>query len=210
MTAEALRYLEPQLVNADDNVLAIAGALQFEAGYTSARRGENGAAWGWWDKAEKTAKKLPADFYHPITSFGRAIMGAHAVTVAVELHQGGESVRQTARTDETVIKSRPRRARHRIEEARGISWTGSPMSRSPRWTRRLRPLRKRFDTTGTPGGSCWRRRSRSSLTGAGVRRNWRSSWDFWRPEHGAGSLPHVPFLRPYGHVCRRVTVTVEA
>ncbi|WP_405771818.1 helix-turn-helix domain-containing protein [Streptomyces sp. NBC_01538] len=126
VTAEALRYLEPQLVNADDNVLAIAGALQFEAGYTSARRGENGAAWGWWDKAEKTAKKLPADFYHPITSFGRAIMGAHAVTVAVELHQGGESVRQAARTDETVIKSRPRRARHRIEEARAYQLDGQP------------------------------------------------------------------------------------
>ncbi|MGW0835469.1 helix-turn-helix domain-containing protein [Streptomyces prunicolor] len=126
VTLEALRYLEPQLPDADDRVLAIAGALQFEAGYTAARRGENGAAWGWWDKAEKTARKLSMDYYHPVTSFSRAIMGAHAVTVAVELHQGGESVRQAARADETVIRSRPRRARHRIEEARAYQLDGQP------------------------------------------------------------------------------------
>jgi len=123
---EALRYLEPSLPDAEDEVLAIAGALQFEAGYTAARRGEDGAAWGWWDKAEKTAKKLPASYYHPVTSFSRAIMGAHAVTVAVELHQGGESVRQAARADATTIKSRPRRARHRIEEARAYQLDGQP------------------------------------------------------------------------------------
>jgi len=126
VTTQALRYLEPQLPDASDDVLAIAGALQFEAGYTAARRGETGTAWGWWDKADKTAKRLPAGYYHPVTSFSRAIMGAHAVTVAVELHQGGESVRQAARADKTVIKSRPRRARHRIEEARAYQLDGQP------------------------------------------------------------------------------------
>lgn len=126
VTMDVLRFLEPQLPDATDDVRAIAGALQFEAGYTAARRGETGTAWAWWDKAEKTAKKLPADYYHPVTSFSRAIMGAHAVTVAVELHQGGESVRQAARADKAVIKSRPRRARHRIEEARGYQLDGQP------------------------------------------------------------------------------------
>lgn len=126
VTLEALRYLDPVLPDADDKVLAIAGALQFEAGYTAARRGDNGTAWGWWDKAGRTAKKLPSDYYHPVTSFSRAIMGAHAVTVAVELHQGGESVRQAAKADKTVIKSRPRRARHRIEEARAYQLDGQP------------------------------------------------------------------------------------
>ncbi|QKW28444.1 helix-turn-helix domain-containing protein [Streptomyces seoulensis] len=126
VTLDALRYLEPHLPDAEDHVLAIAGALQFEAGYTAARRGETGAAWGWWDKAEKTARKLPSSYFHPVTSFGQAIMGAHAVTVAVELHQGGESVRQAARADKTVIRSRPRRARHRIEEARGYQLDGQP------------------------------------------------------------------------------------
>ncbi|WP_432184843.1 helix-turn-helix domain-containing protein [Streptomyces tendae] len=126
VTMDVLRFLDPQLPDATDDVRAIAGALQFEAGYTAARRGETGTAWAWWDKAEKTAKKLPADYYHPVTSFSRAIMGAHAVTVAVELHQGGESVRQAAKADKAVIKSRPRRARHRIEEARGYQLDGQP------------------------------------------------------------------------------------
>ncbi|MCP9211515.1 helix-turn-helix domain-containing protein [Streptomyces sp. NEAU-Y11] len=126
VTLETLRYLNPLLPDASDDVRAIAGALQFEAGYTAARRGDTGTAWGYWDTARKMAKKLPADYYHPVTSFSQAIMGAHAVTVAVELHAGGESVRQAAAADATTIPSRPRRARHRIEEARGYQLDRQP------------------------------------------------------------------------------------
>ena len=126
INSEAVRFLEPLLPDADDNVLAIAGALQFELGYTAARRRETGAAWRHWDRANDMAARLPGDYYHPVTSFSQAIMGAHAVTVAVELHQGGESVRQAARADEVTIPSRPRRARHRIEEARGYQLDGQP------------------------------------------------------------------------------------
>ncbi|KUL40865.1 helix-turn-helix transcriptional regulator [Streptomyces regalis] len=123
---EAVRFLAPLLSDAGDDVLAIAGALEFELGYTAARRRETGTAWRHWDKARKMAERLRTDYYHPVTSFSRAIMGAHAVTVAVELHQGGESVRQAARADQNVIKSRPRRARHRIEEARGYQLDNQP------------------------------------------------------------------------------------
>ncbi|MCX4703850.1 helix-turn-helix transcriptional regulator [Streptomyces sp. NBC_01373] len=123
---EAVRFLEPLLPDASDDVLAIAGALEFELGYTAARRRETGTAWRHWDKANTMASRLAADYYHPVTSFSQAIMGAHAVTVAVELHQGGESVRQAARADELTIPSRPRRARHRIEEARGFQLDGQP------------------------------------------------------------------------------------
>lgn len=126
ITMDVLAYLEPQLQEADDRVVAIAGALQFEAGYTAARRGDNPGAWAFWTLAGKTAEKLPADYYDPITSFSRAIMGAHATTVAVELHAGGESVRQAARSEATVIPSRPRRARHRIEQARAYQLDGQP------------------------------------------------------------------------------------
>lgn len=126
VNGEVLAYLEPQLPDADDKVLAIAGALTFEAGYTAARRGETGTAWRYWDQARTMANRLPADYYHPVTSFSRAIMGAHAVTIAVELHAGGESVRQAAAADATTIPSRPRRARHRIEEARGYQLDGQP------------------------------------------------------------------------------------
>lgn len=74
--------------------------------------------------ARAAAERLPADYYHPVTSFSRAVMGAHAVTVAVELHAGAESVRQAAAADTATIPSRPRRARHRIEEARGYQLDG--------------------------------------------------------------------------------------
>ncbi|MGY4903330.1 helix-turn-helix domain-containing protein [Streptomyces sp. 900116325] len=124
MTMEALGYLERFLPDADDRTVAIAGALQFEAGYTAARRGENGTAWGWWDKAQATARRLHPTYYHPITSFSQAIMGAHAVTVAVELRAGGESVRQAVAADTAAIPSRPRLARHRIEEARAYQLDG--------------------------------------------------------------------------------------
>ncbi|RPE40287.1 DNA-binding XRE family transcriptional regulator [Streptomyces sp. Ag109_O5-1] len=123
---EAIRFLEPLLSDASDDVLAIAGALRFELGYTAARRRDTGTAWGHWDKAREMAARLPGDYYHPITSFSQAIMGAHAVTVAVELHQGGESVRQAAQADAAVIRSKPRRARHRIEEARGYHLDNQP------------------------------------------------------------------------------------
>ncbi|MFG2889877.1 helix-turn-helix domain-containing protein [Streptomyces sp. NPDC048248] len=119
-----IRYLEAFLPNAGNDVLAIVGALQFEAGYTAARRGDTGAAWRYWDAASSVADRLPADYFHPVTSFSRAVMGAHAVTVAVELHAGGESVRQAAAADVSTIPSRPRRARHRIEEARGYQLDG--------------------------------------------------------------------------------------
>lgn len=123
---QALEYVEPLLPDAGDDVLAMFGALQFEAGYTAARRGQAGAAWGYWDAADDIAGRLPDDYYHPVTSFSRAIMHAHAVTVAVELHAGSESVRQAAASDAGTIRSRPRRARHRIEQARAYRLDGQP------------------------------------------------------------------------------------
>ncbi len=121
-----MRFLEPLLPDASDDFLGIAGALKCELGYTAARRRETGTAWRHWDRAREMAGRLATDYYHPVTSFLQAIMGAHAVTIAVELRQGGEPVRQAVRADEVTIPSRPRRARHRIEEARGYQLDGQP------------------------------------------------------------------------------------
>ncbi|WP_267246572.1 helix-turn-helix domain-containing protein [Streptomyces sp. PR69] len=126
VTFDTLRHLERMLPEAGDEVLAISGALEFEAGYTAARRGDTGTAWHHWDAARSKARRLPKDYFHPVTSFSQAIMGAHAVTVAVELHAGGESVRQAAAADASLIPSHPRRARHRIEEARGYELDKQP------------------------------------------------------------------------------------
>ncbi|MGW6457024.1 helix-turn-helix domain-containing protein [Streptomyces sp. NPDC055078] len=124
VTSAALTQLRPLLPDADDDLRAITGALVFEAGYTAARRGDTGTAWRYWDDARRMAERLLEGYYHRVTSFGPAIIGAHAVTVAVELNQGGESVRQAAASDSMTIPSRPRRARHRIEEARAYQLDG--------------------------------------------------------------------------------------
>ena len=68
---------------------------------------------------ERPARRLPKHYYQPQTSFSRVVMGAHAVTVAVELQKSGEPVRQAERLDAAAIPSRPRRARHLIETAPG-------------------------------------------------------------------------------------------
>ncbi|MFK0220408.1 helix-turn-helix domain-containing protein [Streptomyces vinaceus] len=123
---ETLRYLEPLLPDAAPDVRAVTGALTVEAGLTAARRGESGTAWRYWDEARRLAEGLPAGYFHPVTSFSRAVLGAHAVTVAVELHAGGESARQAARAEAESIPSRPRRSRHRIEQARAYHLDAQP------------------------------------------------------------------------------------
>ncbi|MFG2877420.1 helix-turn-helix domain-containing protein [Streptomyces sp. NPDC048337] len=121
---EALRRLEPGLSEAPLDVQAVVGALKFEAGFTAAKRRDSGMAWGWWDRADLVAQQLPGGYFHRVTSFGRAVMAAHGVTVAVELRSGGESVRQANRAEAESIPSRPRRARHRIEQARAYYLDG--------------------------------------------------------------------------------------
>ncbi|TQN27744.1 helix-turn-helix protein [Haloactinospora alba] len=126
VTTQTMELLEPRLNDAGDDPLAIWGSLVFESGYTAAHRGEIGNAWGYWDRAREVAGQLPDDYYHPVTSFSQAIIGAHATTIAVELHAGGEGVRQSERTASGRIPSRPRRARHEIEQARAYYLDAQP------------------------------------------------------------------------------------
>ncbi|MFF5262122.1 multiprotein-bridging factor 1 family protein [Actinomadura viridis] len=121
---EGLEHLEPRIQDADDDLRAMWGALHHEAAYTAARAGHRGTAWHWWEKADKIAETLPADYYEPMTSFSRVIMGAHAVTIAVEARQGGEARRQALRTATAPIPSQPRTGRHLIEVARAWQLTG--------------------------------------------------------------------------------------
>ncbi|MGW2668861.1 hypothetical protein ACWC5F_12430 [Streptomyces sp. NPDC001272] len=46
--------------------------------------------------------------------------------MAVDLHAGPESVRQAVRAEAEAIPSRPRRARHRIEQARAYHLDAQP------------------------------------------------------------------------------------
>ncbi|MCX5381136.1 hypothetical protein [Streptomyces sp. NBC_00091] len=105
---------------------ALALQVRAEAALTAAKRRETGAAWGWWERADAVAKRLPAGYFHRVTSFGRPVMGAHGVTVAVELRTGREGARQAAHAEAEAIPSRPRRARHKIEQARAYQLDGQP------------------------------------------------------------------------------------
>ncbi|MGW3342800.1 helix-turn-helix domain-containing protein [Nonomuraea rubra] len=114
----AMAAIEPHLDEADVDLLAMWGALTFELAFTAARAGDAGEAWSHWDQAGRIADRLPDGYYQPWTSFSQVIMKAHAVTVAVELNQSGESARQAANAESVPIPSRPRRGRHLIEVAR--------------------------------------------------------------------------------------------
>ncbi|GAA0373036.1 hypothetical protein GCM10010151_73880 [Actinoallomurus spadix] len=115
---QALDLLRPYMDDADHRLRARWGALLFARAYTAARAGESGTAWRMWDEANDAAHRLPQDYYDRMTSFSRTIMGAHAVTIAVELRQGGESRQQARRAARPLIPSQPRRGRHLIEVAR--------------------------------------------------------------------------------------------
>lgn len=118
ITERGMAAIQPHMDDPDVDLLAMWGALNFELAFTAARIGDTGEAWLYWEEADRVAGRLPGDYYQPWTSFSRVIMGAHAVTVAVELSQGGESARQAERTVSAPIPSRPRRGRHLIEVAR--------------------------------------------------------------------------------------------
>ncbi|MGW4412559.1 helix-turn-helix domain-containing protein [Nonomuraea sp. NPDC004702] len=118
INTEGMLAIHPHMENPSIDLLAMWGALSFELAYTAARSGEIAASWGHWSDAQRVADRLPADYYQPWTSFSRVIMRAHAVTVAVELHQGGEAARQADNSESVPIPSRPRRGRHLIEVAR--------------------------------------------------------------------------------------------
>lgn len=116
---EALRAVEPHLADGGDELLAMWGSLQTLAALTAARSGEEGRAWRHWDVAHDVVLRLPVGYHHPHTWFSRPIVGFYALSVATELQKGGEAVRQAGRVAPVDITSRPRRARHLIEVARG-------------------------------------------------------------------------------------------
>ncbi|MFF0494219.1 helix-turn-helix domain-containing protein [Nocardia sp. NPDC004068] len=114
--ADRLRpYLERDTIG--DDWRGIVGALEAEIAYVYARRGRHGDAWRHWERAQRVAERLGAAYRHIQTSFSLPVMGAHAVTLGVELRQPGEALRAAQRVDAERIVSVPRRSRHFIEVA---------------------------------------------------------------------------------------------
>ncbi|UGT60102.1 helix-turn-helix domain-containing protein [Nocardia asteroides] len=104
--------------NTPNDWRGIAGALDAELAYVHARRGRHGEAWAYWERADRVASALGADYRHVQTSFSTPVMAAHATTLGVELRRSGEAVRAANSFDAGSIASVPRRSRHFIEVAR--------------------------------------------------------------------------------------------
>jgi transcriptional regulator with XRE-family HTH domain len=115
---DVLRLVEPNIDDSDD-MLGMYGALQTGAAFTSARAGEAGRAWKYLDEADRVAARLPKGYAHPWTWFSRPVVGFYAVSLGVELQRAGEAIRSARAVPPAAITSRPRRARHLIEVARG-------------------------------------------------------------------------------------------
>lgn len=118
---DALRDVEVWLDrHGGTDLAAVAGSLHTVAALTAARAGEQGVAWRHLDEAGRLADRLPAGYRHSRTWFSQPVVGFYRVSVAVELCQHGEAIRQADRVPPDTIASRPRRARHLIEVARGL------------------------------------------------------------------------------------------
>ncbi|MGI5129289.1 helix-turn-helix domain-containing protein [Pseudonocardia sp. CA-107938] len=118
LAEDARRQLEPHLETAPDDWRGIVGALEAEIAYVHARRGRHGDAWARLESADRIAARLGPGYRHVQSSFSRPVMGAHAVTLGVELQRPGEALRAAESFDPDTIPSLARRSRHLIEVAR--------------------------------------------------------------------------------------------
>ncbi|SFB54632.1 Transcriptional regulator, contains XRE-family HTH domain [Amycolatopsis marina] len=124
LARDAITQLEPHLDAAPADWRGMTGALEAEIAYVHARRGRHGDAWRHWERAERTARLLGPGYRHIQTSFSQLIMGAHAVTLGVELRRAGEALRAADAVDAAGIPSLARRSRHLIEVARSHAQRG--------------------------------------------------------------------------------------
>ncbi|MDR7302249.1 helix-turn-helix domain-containing protein [Haloactinomyces albus] len=111
--------LEPYLTDeAADDWHGLHGALLAESALTHARSGKHGSAWREWERAHGIARKLGPSYRHTQSSFGLPVLGAHAVSISVELQHTGEALQAADTVGPEAITSVPRRSRHLIEVAR--------------------------------------------------------------------------------------------
>ena len=115
---EAAEALEPQLETGSDDVRGMYGALHLHAAVTRARMGSDGEAWRHYDEADRTANRLPADYAHPWTVFGRGNADFHAVSIGVDLRTPGAALERAESIDLSTVPSVERRSRVLVELAR--------------------------------------------------------------------------------------------
>ena len=103
----------------DQEELALWGLLQLAVALSCAKRGREGDAWRYWDRAHEAARALGTGYAHPWLIFGLGMVEAYAVTIHDDLTHGGHAVQHAGRIDLGVIPSATRRSFHLAEVARG-------------------------------------------------------------------------------------------
>lgn len=124
----------------DDDAAGLFGSLNLHCAVSAAHQGQDGAAWRFWDIAERISRRLPADYSHPVTAFGSANVAIHGVGIASTLRRPGEAVQRADRIDADAVPSRERRGRLFGEIAGGHLERGE-------WQEALHSLERSYRTS---------------------------------------------------------------
>ncbi|SFT08555.1 helix-turn-helix domain-containing protein [Saccharopolyspora flava] len=119
LMTDAANLLEPHLNSENgDTVRALWGSCRLHTAITAARMGREGDALRDLDQADAMAQRLPGDYAHPWTLFGRANTDLTGVSVHVDLRKSGRAIDAAEQIDPDSVPSVDRRARLWLETAR--------------------------------------------------------------------------------------------
>ncbi|GAA4619981.1 helix-turn-helix transcriptional regulator [Actinoallomurus vinaceus] len=114
----AANGLAPLLEDGSNDLRAMYGALHLHAAITYAREGRDGDAWRHWDEANRAVERLPANYAHAWTVFGRANVDIHGISIGVDLRTPGAALQRSEEMDLDTVPSVERRSRVLVELAR--------------------------------------------------------------------------------------------
>ncbi|SFT72598.1 Helix-turn-helix domain-containing protein [Actinopolyspora lacussalsi subsp. righensis] len=118
LVTDAADLLAPHLNTSGDGTRALWGSCRLHAAITAARLGREGDALRHLDQANNMADRLPADYAHPWTLFGRANTDVTGVSVHVDLRKSGQAIDVAEQINPDQVPSVDRRARLWLEAAR--------------------------------------------------------------------------------------------
>lgn len=124
--AEARALVEPTVADGGTETAAMLADLYLCTALTLARKSDPSAWASWSAAADVVSRALPADYAHPWTRVGPALIDVYAVQIAAELGDPHEARRRAQSLDPRTIPSTERRARHLVELARVADQEGSP------------------------------------------------------------------------------------
>lgn len=125
---DAAALLAPRLEDGTDEQRGLWGAVRLHGAITAAKLGREGDALNRLDAGQDAAARM-GPYVHPWTLFGQANARLTAVSVHVDLRQGGTAIDRAGAVDPDTIPSVDRRARLWLEIARAYErdreWTAT-------------------------------------------------------------------------------------